>query len=113
MGAASPRLAVALAALWMLALTGKLYPQFRDTIRVDGRLTTVASYLDDACGQRVGPAASTCLAESGERAQLMLRQERAKSVLMIVVPPLAALALFWSARALRRRQGAAPARGPG
>ncbi|HXQ50880.1 MAG TPA: hypothetical protein VN802_07290 [Stellaceae bacterium] len=107
MAAAPPRLVLALAALWMLAFTWKLYPHFRDTIRVDGRLTTVASHLDDVCGQRVGPAAVTCLAETGEQAQLMLRQEQAKSVLTIVAPPFAVLALWWAAGSLRRRVRAA------
>jgi hypothetical protein len=103
MGALTPRLALVLAALWMLAMTGKLYPQFGDTIRVDGRLTTVASYLDDVCGHRVGPAAATCLTQTGQQGQRMLRQEQAKSVLMIIAPPLVALALYGCARALSRR----------
>jgi len=75
-----------LAALWMVAMTWRLYPQFGDTIRMDGRLTTVSAYLDDTCGQRVGPAASTCVDEASERAQLQLRVEQGKSVLLILAP---------------------------
>jgi hypothetical protein len=97
------RLALALAALWMLAMTWRLYPQFGDAIRVDGRLTTVASYLSDRCGQRVGPAAVTCLAEGGEEAQLLLRQEQAKSVLFILAPLLVYVFAWLPLRLLRER----------
>lgn len=101
MGGAHPRLFLVLAALWMLAMTWRIYPQFGDTIRVDGRLTTVASYLGDVCGQRVGPAASTCRDETGEEAQLRLRREQGKSVLVILAPLLFYVGLWWPARLLR------------
>jgi hypothetical protein len=97
------RLILGLAALWMLAMTLRLYPQFKDAIRVDGRLTTVAAYLEDACGQRVGPAAATCLAESGETAQLLLRQEQARSVLAILAPLLIYICGWRPAQLLRAR----------
>ena len=96
----------------MAAMACRLYPQFGDTIRVDGRLMTVASYLSDACGQRVGPAAVTCLAESGEAAQLLLRQEQGKSVLLILAPVILYL-VWWPAHRVRlewrsRRTAATP-----
>lgn len=97
------RLFLALAALWMLAMTWRIYPQFRDTIRVDGRLTTVSAYIEDACGERVGPAAETCLAETGEAAQLMLRREQGKSVLMIVAPLLFYVGIWRPSQLLRAR----------
>lgn len=97
------RLFLVLAALWMVAMTWRLYPQFGDTIRVDGRLTTVEDYIDDACGARVGPAASTCLGETAEAAQLRLRQEQAKSVLLILAPLLAYLVLWCAAQMLGAR----------
>lgn len=103
MKAARSPLFLVLAALWMLAMTLRIYPQFGDTIRVDGRLTTVADYLGDACGQRVGPAAATCRDESGEKAQLMLRQEQGKSVLIILAPLLFYVALWCPARLVRER----------
>jgi hypothetical protein len=106
------RLWVVVAVLWMVAMTGRLMPQFGDTIRVDGRLTTVAEYLDEACGQRVGPAAATCIGESRERAQLLLRQEQGKSVLLILTPLLGYFLILWPlhvvrARFARLRRGAA------
>jgi hypothetical protein len=103
MTAAPSRLFLALAALWMLAMTARLYPQFGDAIRVDGRLTTVSAYLGEVCGQRVGPAAATCLDETGEEAQLQLRREQGRSVLVIVAPLLFYVGLWWPARLLRER----------
>jgi len=67
-------------------MTWQLYPQFKDAVRVEGRLTTVADYIDDTCGQRVGPAAETCLAEARAAAQLLLRREQGKSILLIEAP---------------------------
>jgi uncharacterized membrane protein len=111
MSALAPsRLFLAFAVLWMVAMTWRLYPQFKDTIRVDGRLTTVAGYLDDVCGQRVGPGAATCFAETGERAQLMLRSEQGKSVLIIIAPLLGYLIYAGSLQLLRARP---PFRSPG
>ncbi|HUK60206.1 MAG TPA: hypothetical protein VLV50_13330 [Stellaceae bacterium] len=97
------RLALALAALWMVAMTWRIYPQFGDAIRVDGRLTTVTSYLADRCSQRVGPAAVTCLGEGGEEAQRLLRQEQAKSVLFILAPLLFYVLAWLPLRFLRER----------
>ena len=95
------RLFLAFAVLWMVAMTWRLYPQFKDTIRVDGRLATVSDYLADTCGQRVGPGAATCFAETGEQAQLMLRSEQGKSILIIIAPLLGYLLCSGTARLLR------------
>jgi hypothetical protein len=100
------RLFLVLAAVWMVAMTWRLYPQFGNAIRVDGRLTTVARYIDDSCGQRVGPAAATCLAESGEKAQLLLRREQARSVLLILAPLLVYGIIWRPLQFLRARIGA-------
>jgi hypothetical protein len=110
--AARSRLFLVLAALWMLAMTWRIYPQFGDAIRVDGRLTTVADYLGDVCGQRVGPAAATCRDESGEKAQLLLREEQGKSVLFILAPLLFYVALWCPARLLETRLRGPRARAP-
>lgn len=97
------RLFIVFTVLWMVAMTWRLYPQFKDAIRVDGRLTTVNEFLEDACGQRVGPGAATCLAENGEQAQLLLRREQGKSILIIIAPLLGYLLLYGPARLLRSR----------
>ena len=87
--------------LWMAAMTWRLYPQFGDAIRIDGRLTTVADYVADACSQRVGPAAATCLAETTAEAELQLRREQGKSILLVIAPFLVYLVVWGSVRTLR------------
>lgn len=89
---------------WMAVMTWRIYPQFKDAVRVDGRLTTVADYIDDTCGERVGPAAETCLAEAHETAQRLLRREQGKSVLLIEAPLFAYLIVYVPMALLRRRQ---------
>ena len=94
---------VLLVIAWMAVMTWRIYPQFKDTVRVDGRLSTVADYIDDTCGERVGPAAETCLAEAHETAQRLLRREQGKSVLLIEAPLFAYLLFYvpvalWRAR---------------
>ncbi len=74
------------ALVWMVAMTGRLYPQFKDAVRVEGRITTIEGYIAETCGERVGPAAVTCLAESRATARRLLRQEQGKSILLIVAP---------------------------
>jgi hypothetical protein len=96
---------------WMAVMTWRIYPQFGDAVRVDGRLTTVDDYIADACGERVGPAAETCLAEAHETAQRLLRREQGKSVLLIEAPLFAYL-LAYIPIALRRRRSQEPALEP-
>lgn len=74
------------ALVWMVAVTWRLYPQFKDAVRVDGRVTTVEDYVAETCGERVGPAAATCLAEARAAAQRLLRDEQGKSILLINAP---------------------------
>jgi len=105
------RLFLAFAVLWMAAMTWRVYPQFKDTIRVDGRLTTVSAFLDDSCGQRVGPGAATCLAETGEQAQLLLRSEQGKSIFLIIAPSICYL-LFCAATQFASKWGIFLAREP-
>ncbi len=95
-------------------MTARLYPQFKDAIRVDGRVTTVADYLADVCGERVGPPAVTCLAERGAQAQRLLRREQGKSIFAIMAPLLGYLLIYvpvrrvWRAARPRRRRGIFP-----
>lgn len=89
---------------WMAVMTWRIYPQFKDTVRVDGRLTTVDDYVGDACGERVGPGAETCLAEAHETAQRLLRREQGKSVLLIEAPLLAYLLVYWPLALWRSRR---------
>jgi hypothetical protein len=104
---------VVLVIAWMAVMTWRIYPQFKDAVRVDGRLTTVNDYIDDACGERVGPAAETCFAEARETAQRLLRHEQGKSVLLIEAPLLAYLLVYvpialWRGRRQNARAGVMP-----
>ena len=94
------------AVLWMAILTWRIYPQFKDAVRVDGRLTTMEDYIDDACGERLGPAAATCLAETREEAQHLLRREQGKSILLIEAPILAYLGVYLLGALWQRRRAA-------
>jgi len=91
-----------LIALWMAAMTARLYPQFATALRVDGRVTTVEDFVDDSCAARIGPAAETCLAEARGEAQLLLHREQAKSVLLILAPAVLYLLYLPLAGAARR-----------
>ena len=79
---------------WVIAMMWRIYPQFKDAVRVDGRLTTVDDYVDGTCGERVGPAAATCLAEAREEAQRLLRHDQGKSILLIEAPILGYLLIY-------------------
>jgi len=92
------RYLVALAAVWVLAMTWRLYPQFKDTLREDGRLVTLDAYIDDNCGQRIGPGAASCLDEARATGRRLVAREQAKSVLVIEAPLLAYLLIYVPAR---------------
>lgn len=104
-----PPYAALLLALWMAAMTARLYPQFKDALRVDDRLVTVSEYIEESCNERLGPAAGTCLAEAAGEAHILLRREQAKSILLILAPAvlyLIYLPLAAAARSALRRSGA-------
>jgi hypothetical protein len=98
-----------LATVWVIAMTWRIYPQFGDGLRIDGRVTSVEDYVDESCSQRVGPAAQTCLAEAAGEAQILLRREQGKSVLLITAPIL----LYLLAYLPRRLAGLAAGRRSG
>lgn len=104
---ATPRFSsyfVLLVIAWMAIMTWRIFPQFKDAVRVDGRLTTVADYIDDTCGERVGPAAETCLVQAHETARQLLRHEQGKSVLLIEAPLFAYLLVYVPLTLWRGRQ---------
>jgi hypothetical protein len=92
------------AALWIVAMTWKLYPQFQDTLRVEGRIVTLDDYVEDACGERVGPLAASCQATTLEEATRLLASEQAKSLLLVEAPLILYVVLYlplWLLRRLR------------
>ncbi|HUZ72728.1 MAG TPA: hypothetical protein VMU87_07070 [Stellaceae bacterium] len=101
------RLAAALVLLWMAAMTWRVYPLFRDSIRVDGRVVTVRDYRAGTCGRRVGLDAARCLARSSERTRWLLRRERARCVLFVVAPLVGYGLVLMPVRVWRRRRDTA------
>jgi hypothetical protein len=95
---------VILSALWIVALTWRIYPQFPDTLRVDGRLMTLDEYVEESCGQRVGPAAASCLSQARDTGRLLVAREQGKFVLFIMAPLLICLPVSVVVAALDRRR---------
>jgi len=77
---------IVLSAVWVIAMTWRLYPQFGDTLRLNGRLMSFAAYVEESCGQRIGPAAASCRAEAQVTGRRLVASEQGKSVLLIEAP---------------------------
>jgi hypothetical protein len=77
----------------MIVMAWRLYPQFKDAVRVDGKVTTVGDYIARACGKRVGRDAVQCVAAARSEARRLLRHEQADSILLIIAPVFGYLAL--------------------
>lgn len=91
-------------------MTWRIYPQFKDTLRLDGRVTSFADYVEATCGQRIGPAAASCLAEARITGHRLVASEQARSLLLIEAPLLGYLLLYLP---LRRAIRPLPTRGTG
>ena len=89
---------VILSAVWVLAMTWRLYPQFKDTLRDDGRLVSLEAYIDDSCGQRIGPGVASCIDEARATGRRLLAREQGKSLLLVEAPLLAYLLIYVPAR---------------
>lgn len=98
------RYLVLFAALWIAAWTWKLYPQFRDTLRIEGRVLTLDEYLEEACGERVGPLATSCRATTLEQGRRLVVSEQAKALLLMQAPLLLYGVLYLPLRLFRRRR---------
>lgn len=102
---------VVLALVWMVAMTWHIYPQYRDTIRVHGRLTTIDDYVAETCGGRIGhPVIAGCVARTKATAQQLLHREQGKSILLIDAPLLGYVLIYLPLRLMidsvdRRRDG--------
>jgi hypothetical protein len=98
------RYLVLFAALWIAVWTWKLYPQFRDTLRTDGRVVSLEEYLEESCGERVGPLATSCRATTLEQGRRLVIAEQAKSLLLMQAPMLLYGVLYLPLRLLRQRR---------
>lgn len=103
------RYIIVLCAVWVTAMTWRIYPQFKDTLRLDGRLMSLSQYVDQGCGQRIGPAAASCLAEARITGARLVAMEQAKSLLLIEAPLLGYLLIYLPLSRASRRPPAAGA----
>jgi hypothetical protein len=78
----------------------KVHPEFSDRLRVDGRVISLDDYVEDACGERVGPLATSCRATKLERGPRMVTAEQAKALLLIEAPLILYAVLFLPIRLL-------------
>ena len=101
------------AAAVILATTWKVYPLFKDTVRVEGRVLSLDEYVADTCGERVGPLATSCREATLEHGRRLVASQQAKALLLVEAPLLIYVLIYLPYRAaadrLRRsrRQGAA------
>jgi hypothetical protein len=77
---------VIVAAVWVVAMTWRIYPQFKDALRIDGRVMSFADYVEETCGQRIGPNAKSCIEEAWATGRREVAREQGKSVLLIAAP---------------------------
>lgn len=97
---------VILVAVWVVAMTWRIYPQFGDTLRIeDGRLMSLADYIEESCGQRIGPSAQSCIEEARDTGRRLVAREQGKSVLFIVAPLLGYLLVYLPLRLAVARLG--------
>jgi hypothetical protein len=84
-------------------MTWKVYPLFRDTLRVDGRVVGLDDYVAEICGERVGPLATSCREATLEHGRRLVASQQAKALLMVEAPLIAYLLIYLPYRALARR----------
>ena len=98
------------AAVVIVAMTWKVYPLFRDTLRVDGRVVSLDDYVADACGERVGPLATSCREATLDHGRRLVAGQQAKALLMVEAPLVAYLLIYLPYRGPMRRLERARAR---
>lgn len=94
------------AAAWIVVMTWKVYPQFKDSLRVDGRVVALDDYIEDACSEKVGLEAAACAATKLQSGRRMVVAEQAKALLLIEAPLFLYVVFILPIRLLRGgRQG--------
>jgi hypothetical protein len=89
------------AAAWIVAMTWKVYPQFKDTLRVDGRVVALDRYVEDACSEKAGLEAAACAATKLQSGRARVAAEQAKALLLIEAPLILYAVLYLPIRLLR------------
>ena len=91
---------------WVIVMGVRLYPHFGDRLRSDGRAMSFEEYVEESCSQRIGPAATSCLAEARDTGRRLVAQQQAKSLLLVEAPLWLLLAIYLPGLALPRRRAA-------
>lgn len=94
-----------LAAVWMVVMAWRLYPQFKDAVRIGGHVITIDDFVARRCGDRTGPDGAACRAAAFRESQRLLRREQSRSILMVIAPVFFYVAFYLSALWLDRRRG--------
>ena len=92
-------------AVWMIAMTWRVYPQFKDMLKVEDRLVTLDDYVEESCGQKIGPAAESCVEEARDAGRRFVAREQGRALLFILAPLLAYLAIYLPWRGVSARTG--------
>ena len=82
-------------------MTWKVYPQFKDTLRVDGRIVALDDYVADACGEKAGTEATVCRTTKLESGRRRVAAQQAKALLMIEAPLILFAVIYLPIRVLR------------
>ena len=100
------------AAVWIVVVGAKLYPQFKDSLRIEGQVITLDDYIEQTCGERAGTLAASCRAQAIETGARLVARQQAKSLLLIQAPVLLYGVLYLPfaliARLLFRRRDSSP-----
>jgi len=91
-----------LSVAWVVVMGARVYPHFGDALRLDGRIMSFDDYVEESCGQRIGPAAASCLAEAHETGRRLVAQQQAKSLLLVEAPLLLMLLVYLPTMAAKR-----------
>lgn len=101
------------AAAVVLVTTWRVYPLFKDTVRVEGRVLSLDEYVADTCGERAGPLATSCRAATLEHGRRLVASQQAKALLLVEAPLLVYILIYLPYRMVAaglrrsRQQGAA------
>jgi hypothetical protein len=99
-----PHYLLLIIAAWMVAMTWRVYPQFKDMLKVEDRLVTLDDYVEESCGQRIGPAAASCVEEARRTGHRLMARQQGRSLLFVVAPFLAYLAIYLPAQSMAARR---------
>jgi hypothetical protein len=92
------------AAAWMIAMTWRVYPQFKDMLKVEDRLVTLDDYVEESCGQRIGPAAASCVGEARLTGRRLVARQQGQSLLFVIAPLLAYVAIYLPVQRMAARR---------